>query len=248
MPETDKDLPIPGEAFLVEGHTAFLISPAEAGSDRPVPWVWYAPTLPGLPGEAEEWMFCRFVDAGLAVAGIDVGESFGSPEGRRLFTALYEELTQRGLAGKACLLGRSRGGLMVYNWAVENPSCVACVAGIYPVCNLSRYPGTARGTAAYGLSENEFRAQLADHNPVERITPLAAADVPIFHIHGDSDTVVPLDTNSGELTRRYRENGGTMTLRVVEGGGHDMWPGWFQCEELVEFVIAHAAGHPDIHA
>ncbi len=32
-----------------------------------------------------------------------------------------------------------------------------------------------------------------------------------------------------------------MTLQVVEGGGHDMWEGWFQCEELVEFVIAHAS-------
>lgn len=241
MPEVEKDLPIPGEAFLVEGRPAFLISPAEVGSGPTAPWVWYAPTLPGLPGDAEKWMFRRFLDAGIAIAGIDVGESFGSPDGRRLFTALYEELTRRGLAEKACLLARSRGGLMAYNWAVKHPSCVACVAGIYPVCSLSRYPGAERACAAYGLSEDEFRAQLAEHNPVERIMPLAAAGVPIFHIHGDSDTVVPLETNSGELARRYREHGGTMTLQVVEGGGHDMWEGWFQCEELVEFVIAHAS-------
>jgi hypothetical protein len=31
-----------------------------------------------------------------------------------------------------------------------------------------------------------------------------------------------------------------MTLNVVKGQGHNMWSGWFQCEELVAFVIAQA--------
>ena len=31
---------------------------------QPVPWVWYAPTLRGLPGQAERWMFERFLKAG----------------------------------------------------------------------------------------------------------------------------------------------------------------------------------------
>ena len=69
---------------------------------------------------------------------------------------------------------------------------------------------------------------------------LAKARVPIFHIHGDSDTVVPLEKNSAELARRYREYGGEMILRVIEGQGHNMWTGWFQCQELVDFVITHA--------
>jgi hypothetical protein len=54
-----------------------------------------------------------------------------------VFSALYDELAQkRGLAKNACLLARSRGGLMLYNWAAGNPDKVACIAGIYPVCNL----------------------------------------------------------------------------------------------------------------
>ncbi|MFA7328443.1 MAG: hypothetical protein WC081_02915, partial [Candidatus Ratteibacteria bacterium] len=55
-----------------------------------------------------------------------------------------------------------------------------------------------------------------------------------------SDNVVPLENNSGELARRYRQLGGIMTLNVIKGQGHTMWPGWFQCQELVDFVIAHA--------
>ena len=65
--------------------------------------------------------------------------------------------------------------------------------------------------------------------------------MPIFHIHGDADTVVPLAENSGALARRYRELGGSMRLRIPPGQGHNVWDGFFQCQELVEFVIAHAS-------
>ena len=55
-----KSLPLSGEVFLVEGRTAFVILPEAKPASRPIPWVWYAPTLPDLPGDAEKWMFERF--------------------------------------------------------------------------------------------------------------------------------------------------------------------------------------------
>jgi alpha-beta hydrolase superfamily lysophospholipase len=187
-------------------------------------------------------MFERFVNAGMAVAGIDVGESYGSPQGRALFSAFYDELVlKRHLSKTPCLLARSRGGLMLYNWAVEHPSSVACVAGIYPVCNLESYPGVKNACGAYGMREEQLQARLAEHNPIDRLEPLAKAHVPIYHIHGDSDIVVPLEKNSGELAERYRRMGGTMTLNLIQGQGHNMWTGWFQCQELVDFVVAHAS-------
>jgi alpha-beta hydrolase superfamily lysophospholipase len=207
----------------------------------PVPWVWYAPTLPGLPGLEETWMFRKFLDGGIAVAGIDVGESYGSPKGRALYTALYRRLVEgRGLSRRPCLLARSRGGLMLYNWAVENPDRVACVAGIYPVCDLRSYPGTGKAAPAYEMTPEQLTERLAEHNPVDRVAPLAKAGVPVFHVHGDADKVVPLEENSNALARRYRQSGGEFTLKVIEGRGHDMWTGWFECQELVDFVIAHA--------
>jgi dipeptidyl aminopeptidase/acylaminoacyl peptidase len=241
METTVKELPIKGEVFTVEGHTAFLILPIQKASDKEIPWVWYAPTLPGLPGPEEIWMFERFLNAGIAIAGIDVGESFGNPEGRKLFSALHKELVnKRGLSKKASLLARSRGGLMLYNWAAEHPKFVACIAGIYPVCNLSSYPGIKNACGAYGMTEEQLTAKLAEHNPIDRLEGLAKEHVPIFHIHGDVDTAVPLEMNSGELAKRYRQLGGEMTLLVPEGQGHNMWEGFFQCQELVDFVIAHA--------
>jgi predicted esterase len=236
-----KALPVAGEVFRVKERTAFLILPAQKPGTNATPWVWYAPTLPGLPGPEEKWMFEKFLAAGVAVAGMDVGESYGSPKGCALFSAFYDELVaKRGLSRQACLLVRSRGGLMLYNWAVEHPASVACIAGIYPVCNLNSYPGLQRASAVYDLTAAELASQLARHNPVDRLDPLAKARVPIYHIHGDRDTVVPLEQNSGLVAQRYRQLGGEMTLKVIEGQGHNMWVGWFQCRELVDFVIAHA--------
>ena len=239
-----KQLPIPGKSFQVEGRIAFLILPPnDQRKAGPRAWVWYAPTLPNLPGKEERWMFKRWLDQGIAIAGIDVGESYGSPSGRKLYNALYETLVEKhGLAPRACLLGRSRGGLMLYNWAAENPDKVACIAGIYPVCNLASWPGLSRACGAYGLSAGELKASLAQHNPIARLAPLAKARVPIFHIHGDKDGVVPLDANSATVAARYKNLGGPMILKVIENQGHNMWAGWFEDQELVDFVIKHAAG------
>ena len=249
-----KSLPLPGEVFSIEGRTAFVILPKTKPADGPIPWVWYAPTLPGLPSDAEKWMFERFTQAGIAIAGIDVGESYGSPDGRALYSALYDELTKnRGFAPRAVMLGRSRGGLMTLAWAVENADKVAGFAGIYPVCNVASYPGVAKACGAYGMTAEELAARMAEHNPVDRLAVLARAGVPLFAIHGDSDSVVPLEANSDEMRKRYQALGGQMQLIVPPGQGHNMWPGFFQCQELVDFVVTQvhrtrpAAGQPPGH-
>jgi pimeloyl-ACP methyl ester carboxylesterase len=237
----EKKLPLPGEVFAVQGRTAFIIPAANAAEGKAKPWVWYAPTLPNLPGGAEKWMFEKFAAAGIAVAGIDVGESYGSPAGRALYSALHDELTtKRGYSPKPVLLGRSRGGLMTLCWAAENADKVGGFAGIYPVFNLSSYPGVAKAAAAYKLTPEELQQRLAEHNPVDRLAALAKAGVPLMAIHGNVDKVVPLEANSGLMKSRYAALGGSMQLVVPPGQGHNMWEGFFQCEELVAFVIRHA--------
>ena len=241
--EPVKALPLPGGSFLVDGHASFVIPAASAEGGGAKPWVWYAPTLPGLPGPEERWMFERFLDAGIAVAGIDVGESYGSPDGRALFSRFHDEMTRkRGYASKPVLLGRSRGGLMTLAWAAENPEKVAGFAAIYPVCDIASYPGVAKAAPAYGMDAAQLQAHLAEHNPVDRLAALARAKVPLFAIHGDVDALVPLAANSGLVKQRYDALGGTMRLVVPAGQGHNMWTGFFQCQELVDFVVARAAG------
>jgi dipeptidyl aminopeptidase/acylaminoacyl peptidase len=241
--EPGKHLILPGESFLVRGRLAFLLLPPEKKRTKPQPWVLYAPTLPGLPDQHEKWMHERFLAAGVAVAGIDVGEAYGNPKGRELFTALYTELTtRRGFAPRPCLLGRSRGGLWVTSWAADNPDKVAGLAGIYPVFDLRSYPGLARAAAAYGLTAKELEARLGELNPIERVSVLAKARVPALLIHGDEDKVVPLKENSAEFVARYKAQGaeGAVKLIVAKGQGHNYWEGFFRCQELIDFTIAQA--------
>ena len=238
-----KKLPLSGESFRINDRNAFVILPKK--TEKKTPWVWYAPTLPGLPAKSEIWMFQRFLANGIAIAGIDVGESYGSQDGREGFSELYEYLTgQRNFAEKPCLLARSRGGLMLYNWAVENPEKVGGVAGIYPVCNLESYPGIARAAGAYQMTKDELKAELHENNPTERLQPLAAAKVPIFHIHGNNDKVVPYHLNTQILIERYLKYGGPAEVELVKGQGHNMWSGWFESETLTRFVVDRALGKP----
>jgi pimeloyl-ACP methyl ester carboxylesterase len=238
----EKKLPLPGETFTVAGRPAFLIAaPAGTTPTAPRPWVWYAPTLEKYPGKEEVWLISQLLTAGISIAGIDVGESFGSPAGRALFTALHTELTRtRGYSAKPLLLGRSRGGLMLLAWAAENPEKVGAFAGIYPVVNLTSYPGLDQAAPAYALTAAELAAQLTAHNPVDRLASLAAARIPLFAIHGDRDTLVPLDANSALLKSRYTALGGAMKLIIAEGQGHNLWPGFFENPALLAFLIAHA--------
>jgi len=233
--------PVAAEFFVVNDRPAFLALATKAPAGEPQPWVLFAPSLPNSPNHHEEWLLRQLLEAGVSIAGIDVGESHGNPAGRAHYTALHRELSERrGMAPKAVLLGRSRGGLMTLCWAAENPEKVAAFAGIFPVCDLASWPGLAKAAPSYGMTPAELQANLAAHNPIDRLAPLAAAKIPLFAIHGDADKLVPLDANSVLVKSRYTTLGGEMELIIAPGQGHTHWEGFFRCRELVQFVVKHA--------
>jgi pimeloyl-ACP methyl ester carboxylesterase len=239
----EKNLILPGETFLVEGRTAFVFWPDPAKAKQPQPWVMYAPTLPAYPDAHEKWMHEQFLAAGVAVAGIDAGEAYGSPDGRAALSALYKELTtNRGFAARPCLLGRSRGGLWVSSWAIENLERVSGIAGIYPVFDLRTYPGLQRAASAYRMTVPELEAALDRHNPIAQTAKIAKAKIPVWIIHGDDDKVVPLKENSAELEVQYKLAGAgdAIEVSIAKGQGHNFWEGFFHCQPLVDFVIERA--------
>ena len=231
-------LPCRVRLFDVEGGPAFAFLP-QRSEHEPTPWVWYAPTfIEAHSAQDNAWLLERWLHAGFAIAGVEIGESFGSPAGRALFTAFHARATaELGLAPRPVLHPQSRGGLMLYNWAAEHPDKVACVVGVYTVCDLRSYPGLATAAPAYGMTAEELETRLADHNPIDRLAPLARHHIPILHIHGDADVLVPLEANSGELVRRYRALGGNADVIVVPGKGHEVIPEYFERTELAEFAI-----------
>jgi len=238
-----KNLVVPGEVFEVEGKTAFVFTPAaDAVPKGPKPWILYGPTLPAYPDEAEKWMHERFTAAGVAVAGIDAGESYGNPASVKAMEALHAEMIRHGYATKPAFLGRSRGGLWASSWAIAHPEFTAGVGGIYPVYDWRTYPGIDKAAPAYGLSPEDLAARASELCPIERIDVAAKAGVPFWIIHGDGDGKVPLEPNSARLKSRYDAvgRGDLVTLVVAKGQGHSMWEGFFRCQELVDFLIARA--------
>lgn len=256
--------------FMVGDCRAFLIRPRHDAPARSKPWLWYAPAFMGNhpsnpsinpsqcvhPTDVDTpvmrdrkdrttnaWLFTRLLSHGFHICGIEVGESYGNPWSRQRFTELYQYLLKNHrLSPKPCLYPQSRGGLMLYNWAVEHPDWVQCIGGNQPVCDLSSYPGLAKACAAYGMNANELREHLQGHNPIDRLAPLAAKKVPILHIHGDQDTIVPLEANTMELARRYRAAGGQIQVIVAKGIGHGNWPELFDDPRMLEFLLNQGKG------
>ncbi len=233
--------------FSVGEFKAFVILPTETESGASIPWVWYAPTFIRIyPNDVHEWMARQLLDAGFAIAGVDVGESYGSPNGVHAYNDFYDYVVREfGFAPKACLLPQSRGGLMLLNWAAENPGHVQCIAGIYAVCNLESYPGLDRACGAYGMSENTLRNNLKSHNPIDHAKTLADAKIPMLFIHGDNDTVVPLEDNAGALVERVRALDGNAALIVVPGKGHEEAAAFFRSEPFMEFLLRQGAPQPE---
>lgn len=228
--------------FTVRGHDAFVRLPERRG-DGPLDWVWFAPVVDGQPSARHDHLSRGIQAAGLAFAGVSVGESYGSPAGREVFTAFHDEVTRRfGLARRVTLLAQSRGGLQHYAWASEHPDLVRRIGGIYPVCDLRDWPGLERAAPAYGLSPAELERELDAHNPLAVLEPLATAGVPVFHVHGDQDTVVPHIAHTEKLAARYRELGGTIEVDVVPGYGHEEADVFFVNARLLSFLLH---GDPD---
>jgi hypothetical protein len=227
------------EAFDVEGSKAVIHPAADPAKDKP--WLWYAPALKGGVSIIQHKLYAEACQrAGIAIAGCDLGEVRGAPGSTAKFTCFYEEMVRRGYSRKPILLGQSRGGMMTLAWAFRNPEKVKAWIGIYPVCNLASWPmkNSKRETLAdFGLPEAELIARLKEFNPPENLAGLVAAKVPLFSVHGDNDLVVPHQENTILLKERYESLGGSFTVKIVPGEGHKVGPAFFECQELVDFLL-----------
>ncbi|HBJ86886.1 MAG TPA: alpha/beta hydrolase [Verrucomicrobiales bacterium] len=235
-------LPKKAEIFEIEGHKAVLYAAPKPAEGKP--WLWYAPTLNGGVSLAGRKMYLEaFMKAGISLAGFDLGEVRGSPASTAKFTLFYDAMVKRGFSAKPILLGQSRGGMMTLAWAFRNPDKVRAWVGIYPVCNLASWPlknSKPQTLADFAMTETELVAKLSEFNPIDNLAGLAANKVPMFAVHGDNDVVVPYDLNTKLLKERYEAAGGQISVKVIPGEGHKVGPSFFECQELVDFVIKHA--------
>ncbi len=235
----------------VGDRVGFLFKTAGAPVGTDHLWVWYAPALfrnlspnAQLPNARTHWLFERLLAKGIWIAGMDVGESYGAPAGRSVYSEFYKTvIAQFDLSKRPCFLAQSRGGLMSFNWAIEHPGDVRCIAAIYPALNLASWPPEdsprfGEAAAAYGYASlPKFRKRRIPLSPISHAGPLAKKRIPIFIIHGDSDRIVPERDNSQIFVNTYRQLGGSAELVIVPGKGHQEVDEYFKSEKLLEFLL-----------
>jgi predicted esterase len=230
------------ETFEVGGNKAVIYAAPKPAETKP--WVWYAPTLNGGVSLAGRKMYYEaFMKAGISLAGFDLGEVRGSAASSAKFTLFYDAMVKRDFSAKPILLGQSRGGMMTLAWAFRNPDKVKAWVGIYPVCNLASWPlknSKPQTLADYALPEAELVSRLKELNPIDNLAGLAANQVPMFSVHGDSDILVPYNDNTKLLKERYEAAGGSFSVKIIPGEGHKVGPSFFECQELVDFILKHA--------
>ncbi len=230
--------------FQVAGRNCLLIVPEQPAAGKP--WIWRTEFF-GHEPQAD----LALVGKGFHVAYIDVQNMYGAPVAMDLMDAFYRQLTDdRGLSRRPVLEGFSRGGLFALNWAARHPDQVACIYNDAPVCDFKSWPGgRGRGQGSpgdwrqclevYKLTEAEALAYKL--NPVDNLAPLAKAKIPLLHVCGDADDVVPIDENTRLVEKRYLELGGPITVIAKPGVGHhphslaDPTP-------IVDFVLKHTTG------
>lgn len=219
----------------VDGRACRLVLPHGWRADRR--WAWRAEFF-GAFANADAELLRR----GYVLAYMDVQNHYGAPKAMRHFDAFYAFSRQFGLHARTAMIGLSRGGLFIYNWALENPDKVACLYADAPVCDLRTWPcrpamagspDYRRCLEMYGLTEADLKDKY--HPPAERAAELARAGIPVIHVCGGADEVVPVLPNSVALLTHYMQGGGNCRLIVKPGCGHHPH-GLEDPTEIVEFI------------
>jgi pimeloyl-ACP methyl ester carboxylesterase len=250
---THAEAPFPGKQsswqgferydFDVQGKSVMVVMPKEVALGKP--WVWHGEFFGHKPAPD-----IALLNRGFHIVYMSVQNMLGSPTAVDHWNKTYAELTTKyGFAPKVALVGLSRGGLYCYNWGAANPEKVACIYGDAPVCDFKSWPGgKGKGKGSprdwklvldcYGFANEEAAVAYAK-NPVDNLAPLAKAKVPLLHVYGDADDVVPWQENTGLLAERYKQLGGEIELIAKKGVGHHPH-GLEDSTPIVEFIYKHA--------
>lgn len=213
-----------GYDFKLDGMDCKIVLPRHEAKGKP--WVLRA-RFWGHQPQAD----IALLERGFHIAYCDVADLYGAPEATRRWDKFYKQLVKAGFSKKVVLEGMSRGGPIVYNWAMANPDKVACIYADAPVMDLTSWPGgfgtgkgskedTDRMMQVYGFNTlGELKSYSGRH--IDRIAgAMAKARIPAVHVVGDADEVVPYAENTKLLEEALDRNGWPLTVIHKPGIGH----------------------------
>ena len=89
---------------------------------------------------------------------------------------------------------------------------------------------------AYGITDEESKT--ARVSPIYKLKPIADAKIPILHVVGAVDKVVPVEENSDIIEKRYKELGGDIEVISKPGIGHHPHA-LKDPKPIVDFILKH---------
>jgi pimeloyl-ACP methyl ester carboxylesterase len=230
--------------FEFSGRACRIVCPDKPANGNP--WIWNA-RFPDWHTDIDSILLTR----GFFVTNINTDEFNGSPEGVRVWDEYFRYLTTTfRLENTVALEGISRGGLYVYNFAKKYPWRVSCIYAEAPVCDIKSWPGgfgKGKGSPAdwqlvmkaYNFKD-EAEAKSFTDNPVDNLENLAAARVPVLHMIGLNDEIVPPDENTFILIDRYVKLGGIATIVPCTRGRQELGGHHFEIETpafVADFIV-----------
>lgn len=228
------------KAFKFKGRDVKVVVPKIKNNKNL--WIWRA-RFWGHEPQTD----IALLEKGFHLVYVDVAGLFGNKKAQRIWNKFYRRVKKKyKLNPKVVLEGFSRGGLIVYNWAAKNPEKVACIYADAPVCDIKSWPGglySGVGSPtdwsaclkAYGL-DNTSVLDFEDI-PINNGVKIAKANIPVIHVYGEVDKVVPHSENTELLAEKFRAAGGTIKLIGKPGVGHH--PHSLKNPKLiVDFILA----------
>ena len=181
-----------------------VVSPKKAA--KGIPWVWRARFWGHQPQ-----LDIQLLELGYHVVFCDVADLFGAPLAVKRWDACYEKMQALGLHKKALLEGMSRGGLIIHNWAVANPSKVTGIICDNGVLDFKSWPAGAKAEMGKGIGAprtwikckkaygfmSDAEAKSYKLNPIDTLEKITKANIPLMYLIGDKDNVVPGNENGG---------------------------------------------------
>ena len=210
--------------FQFQNRNARIVIPEKAAAGKP--WLWRA-RFPDWHTDADSILIAH----GFHLVYVNTDGLLGSPQAMKVWDDFYSHIrTTYDLQAKVALVGVSRGGLFVYNWAKRNPGKVSCIYAEAPVCDIKSWPGgKGKGPGSkkewtaflkdYGYQTDEQAAPFAG-SPINKISEIVKGGYPMLHVCGDMDEVVPMSENTLPFAEKIKQAGGNISIIHKPEGKH----------------------------
>lgn len=235
-----------GFDFTFKNRNAKIVRPKRVAVGHP--WIWRA-RFWGHEPQTD----IALLERGFHVVYCDVAEMFGNEESLSIWNDYYKLLIHAGLAKKSVMEGMSRGGVYIYRWAAAYPKRVSAIYADAPVLDLKSWPGGKGQSKAspenWEIFKKDFVFKTEEEavafkgNPIDLTAKIVKAGIPLLHVVGDADDIVPIEENTVPFEHEIKAAGGSIQVIHKPGIGHH--PHSLQNPQpIVDFILKATGYNP----